>query len=437
MHDSLTGLPNRALVLNRLSHLLARTGRSGATSAVLFVDLDRFKLVNDSNGHGAGDELLVQVAERLVGLTRPGDTLGRFGGDEFVVICEGLSGVGDAEAVAHRLLDTFQLPFQVRGQEVFATASIGIAIAQVGDEAGDLLRDADAAMYRAKERGRAGCAVFDDGMRAGVRKRLDIGNKLRHAIDGGGLFLEFQPEIDLGSGRPLGVESLLRWRGDGTTMRPDEFIPVAEETGLIVPIGEWVLRESCRQLVAWQAVDGFPSDAHVSVNVSARQISQPDFADTVIEALQATGLDPRLLTLEVTESVLMRDKDAAAATLTLLRAMGVCFSIDDFGTGYSSLGYLERLPIDELKIDRSFVARLDGKGRTAPIIESIVDLAHAVGLGVVAEGVERAEQAQLLRDIGCDAAQGYLFARPLPADNALQFLSQSVSASRRYEDATR
>jgi diguanylate cyclase (GGDEF)-like protein/PAS domain S-box-containing protein len=422
MHDSLTGLPNRPLVLNRLENLLARTGRSGAHSAVLFLDLDRFKLVNDSAGHASGDELLVQVSERLASVTRPGDTLGRFGGDEFVIVCEPLDHPDDAAAVAERLLAALQAPFVLAGQELFVTASIGIAHALPGDDPGDLLRDADAALYRAKDHGRAGYAVFDDGMRAQIRQRLDVGNRLRHAVSGDGLFLEYQPVTSLTSGRVVGAEALLRWRAETGVIRPDEFIPVAEETGLIVPIGEWVMREACRQLAAWQQVAGFPQDAHVSVNVSARQLGQPDFVNAVARALDDSSLLAGQLTLEVTESVLMHDQEAAAATMSALRSLGVQMSIDDFGTGFSSLGYLERLPIDELKVDRSFVAPLGRRERTNAIVESIVQLAHAVGLGVVAEGVEHAAQVELLQEMGCDFAQGYHFARPLAADAALTYL---------------
>jgi diguanylate cyclase (GGDEF)-like protein/PAS domain S-box-containing protein len=421
MHDALTGLPNRALVLDRLHGLLARAGRSGATEAVLFLDLDRFKLINDSSGHTVGDELLVQVAKRLQSVTRPGDTLGRFGGDEFVLLCEALEGPVSAIAVADRILSTMQAPFKLGRQDAYVSASIGIAIAQAGDEPGDVLRDADAALYRAKEAGRAGYAVFDDGMRAQVRKKLQIDSRLRQAIEGSGLFLRYQPVVSVTTGEPTGVEALLRCRDGQAVLPPSEFIPVAEETGLIVPIGEWVLREACRQLAEWQR-DGVGSKTHVSVNVSARQLSKPGFVEAVASALADSGLRPACLTLEITESVVMRDFEASAATIAEIRALGVAISIDDFGTGYSSLGYLERLQVDELKVDRSFVAPLGHRGRAAAIVESVVRLAHALGLSVVAEGIEEPEQVALLKAMHCDFAQGFHFARPLEPNEAGEFL---------------
>ncbi len=421
MHDMLTGLPNRALVLDRLQHLLARTGRAGSTGAVLFLDLDRFKLVNDSSGHAVGDELLVQVACRLQAVTRPSDTVGRFGGDEFVILCEALEGPISAIAVADRILTAFQDPFRLLDQEVYVTASIGIALAEVGDDAGDLLRDADAALYRAKEGGRAQYALFDDGMRAQVRHKLLIDNRLRHAVDGSGLFLEFQPILQLPEAEPVGVEALLRCRDRDTLLPPSEFISVAEETGLIVPIGEWVLRESCRQLRRWQQIPGFRPDCQMSVNVSARQLANPDFVDIVTSALEDSGVSPSHLTLEITETVFMRDYETAAATIAELRHVGVSVSIDDFGTGYSSLGYLERLPVDELKIDRSFIAPLGHRGRASAIVASVIKLAHAFGLTVVAEGIEEPEQVGMLAGMGCDFAQGFHFARPLGADAVVEY----------------
>jgi diguanylate cyclase (GGDEF)-like protein/PAS domain S-box-containing protein len=418
MHDALTGLPNRALVLDRLRNLLARAGRSGATEAVLFLDLDR---INDSSGHTVGDELLVQVAKRLQAITRPGDTLGRFGGDEFVLLCEALEGPVSAIAVADRILSTMHTPFRLGDQDVYVSASIGIAIAQAGDEPGDVLRDADAALYRAKEAGRAGYAVFDDGMRAQVRKKLQIDSRLRQALESSGLFLRYQPVVSVATGEPVGVEALLRCQDGQAVLPPNEFIPVAEETGLIVPIGEWVLREACRQLAQWQC-EGASPKAHVSVNVSARQLAKPGFVEAVASALADSGLRPGCLTLEITESVVMRDFDAASATIAEIRALGVAISIDDFGTGYSSLGYLERLQVDELKIDRTFVAPLGHRGRATAIVSSVVRLAHALGLSVVAEGIEEPEQAELLKEMACDFAQGFHFARPLEPNEAGELL---------------
>ncbi|HVS68793.1 MAG TPA: EAL domain-containing protein, partial [Mycobacteriales bacterium] len=435
MHDALTGLPNRALVLDRLENLLARAGRTGATEAVLFLDLDRFKLINDSSGHTVGDKLLIQVANRLQAVTRPGDTLGRFGGDEFVLLCESLEGPTSALGVADRILGAMQAPFRLGGQDVYVTASIGIAFAQPGDEAGNVLRDADAALYRAKEGGRAGYAVFDDGMRAQVRKKLQIDSRLRQAIDGSGLFLLYQPVVSVAGGEPVGVEALLRCRDANRVMPPGDFIPVAEETGLIVPIGEWVLREACRQLASWQQDQRVGAKTHVAVNVSARQLTKPSFVEAVNAALADSGLDPHCLTLEITESVVMRDFETSSATIGELRSLGVSISIDDFGTGYSSLGYLERLPVDELKIDRSFVAPLGHRGRATAIVSSVVRLAHAVGLSVVAEGIEEPEQVALLKDMGCDFAQGFHFARPLEPNDALEYLLRGRPAVPRQRAA--
>jgi diguanylate cyclase (GGDEF)-like protein/PAS domain S-box-containing protein len=423
MHDALTGLPTRALVMDRLTNLLARAGRSGANEAVLFLDLDRFKLINDSSGHGVGDKLLIQVAERLRAVTRPGDTLGRFGGDEFVLLCEALEGPASALGVADRILAAMQAPFRLVGQDVFITASIGIAFAQPGDEPGDVLRDADAALYRAKEGGRAGYAVFDDGMRAQIRKKLLIDNRLRQAVDGSGLFLRYQPVMSVANGQPVGVEALLRCQDGNAVLPPNEFIPVAEETGLIVTIGEWVLREACRQFVQWQREGGVGAHQHVAVNVSARQLAKPGFVELVDAALTDSGLSPSCLTLEITESVVMRDFETAAKTIGDLRTLGVSISIDDFGTGYSSLGYLERLQVDELKIDRSFIAPLGQHDRATAIVGSVVRLAHALGLTVVAEGIEESDQVELLGDMGCDFAQGFHFARPLEPNDAAAFLA--------------
>lgn len=418
MHDSLTGLPNRLLVLDRLTQLLATITRTGKRCAVLFLDVDRFKLVNDTNGHAVGDALLVAVARRLGRALRPGDTLGRFGGDEFVVLCADVDDVAAATAVAERLLDQMGAPFEVGNQEIFATLSIGIAMASAGDDPGALLRDADAALYQAKEAGRGRASLFDAGLRQRIQRRLDVGNRLRRAMEGEGLFLHYQPIVALHDGAVVGAEALLRWRVDDEVVAPDAFIPIAEETGLIVPIGHWVLGEACRQLRIWQEAGLVERMFTLSVNVSARQVATPGFVESVLESLSAARVDPRQLVIEVTESVFMTDSVAASKVLDDLRSAGMAISIDDFGIGYSSLGYLEQLPVDQLKVDRSFVGRLDGSERSLAIVRSVVDLAHAVGLQVVAEGVENSEQHQTLLGMGCDQAQGYLYARPVPPEAA-------------------
>ena len=417
LHDALTGLPNRPLVLDRLGHVLQRSRRDGTLSAVLFLDLDSFKLINDTAGHSVGDELLVQVAERLSTVIRPGDTLGRFGGDEFVIVCDGLAKVEDAVAVAQRAIDTRDVPYFINGQASYISASVGVALARPEDDAQGLLRDADVAMYRAKAMGRGSVCIFDDEMRVATHTRLDIENALLHALDRGELSLCYQPLVAVDDGRAVAMEALLRWTtSEGVSVPPDEFITVAEETGLIVRIGTWVLEESCRQRTEWTRHGEVSPDITVAVNVSARQLIQPGFPGLVGDILDRYSMPADRLVIEITESTVMRDAVGSIAILTELRALGVRISVDDFGTGYSSLGYLQRLPIDELKVDRAFVSPLASGARAASIVESIVALGHALGLTVIAEGVETDEQRRRLRRIGCDVAQGFLFSRPIPAD---------------------
>lgn len=424
MHDTLTGLPNRMLVMDRLSQLIGASGRTGRGCGVLFLDLDRFKLVNDTSGHAVGDALLFAVAGRLSRALRPGDTLGRLGGDEFVVLCPDIDDHVTADSVAQRLLDEMAAPFSLGGQDVFATLSIGIAVAGAGDEPGSVLSDADAALYQAKEAGRGRAALFDAGMRERVQRRHDLGNQMRRAVEGDGLFLQFQPIVALADGSITGAEALLRWKPDDKLVPPDVFIPIAEETGLIVPIGHWVLHTACQQLRAWQDAGCTSDGFRLSVNVSARQVSTPGFAASVLTALASAEVDPRQLVIEVTESVFLTDSAAASQVLNTLRSHGISTSIDDFGIGYSSLGYLEQLPVDELKVDRSFVSRLDGSARSLAIVRSVVDLAHAVGLHAVAEGVENRDQHDTLLAMGCDLAQGYLYSRPIYPDAMPEFLRQ-------------
>jgi diguanylate cyclase (GGDEF)-like protein len=418
-HDPLTGLPNRSLFLDRLDHALSRLGRRSGRLAVLFMDLDGFKVINDSLGHDAGDRLLIGLAERLGDTVREADTVARFGGDEFAILCTDLDDETTAVLLAERIAEELAHPFPMEEEgEYVVSASIGIAVASpdlAPTTAADLLRDADLAMYRAKERG-AGHAIFDTSMHAAANERLALGTALRRAVDSQEFRLHFQPQVALdGEGAVIGVEALVRWEHpERGLVPPGEFVPVAESTGLIVPIGSWVLQAACEQLGIWQR-DGRP-DLTMCVNVSARQLADPTIVGLVERVLDTTGVTPATLCLEITESVLMEDLDHVAATLDRLKALGVSLSVDDFGTGYSSLAYLRRLPADFLKIDKSFVDDLGTSDTAAAIVRTIVDLAHSLGLGVVAEGVETEVQADALTALGCDQAQGFLFARPAPAE---------------------
>ena len=418
LHDPLTGLPNRTLFADRLDLALARARRGDTAVSVLFLDFDHFKLVNDSLGHGAGDELLCALAARLDETLRMGDTVARFGGDEFVIICEGLEGPYEAVEIAERTQRALARPFAVGGAEHFVTASIGIAVSDgSGQRAEDLIRDADAAMYRAKERGRACSELFDERMRDRATARLRTENELRRALDHEELRLVYQPIVDLATGRLTGVEALVRWehptRG---LLGPMEFVPVAEDTGLIVPLGDWVFREACRQSAEWCAARPDAAPVRVSINLAARQVTQPGLLRRLGEILSETGADPAHLGVEITETTLMDETGAAVETLQRLKALGLKVLLDDFGTGYSSLAYVKRFPIDVLKIDRSFTADLDrGDADTATIVEAIVNMARGLRVGVVAEGVETEQHAARLRELGCTSAQGYLFARPMAA----------------------
>ena len=425
LHDSLTGLPNRALVLDRLNHALARAARTEMTIGVLFLDLDRFKLVNDSHGHPVGDQVLTMLADRLTSAMRPSDTVARFGGDEFVALCDNLASEREVQEVATRMADAVRVPFLIDGQELFLTGSIGIAVSGRGESAEDLLRNADAAMYRAKELGRAQYAMFDDAMRSRAMTRLQTEAALHRAIESDGFFLHFQPKISLTDGRLVGAEALVRMMDPEAGMIPPaEFIDVAEETGLIVPIGEIVLAGAARVARDWfeRTGRGIP----ISVNVSPRQLAQPTLPETIDRILRETGTSPELVILEITENLLMQDAQLASQTLQRLREIGVRVSIDDFGTGHSSLGYLREFPIDELKIDRSFVKAMDEDDRSVTIVGSVVGLAHAMGLTVVAEGVETAAQLSELRRLGCDSAQGFYFSHPRPAETMDDLLAPDV-----------
>ena len=415
LHDALTGLPNRALVTDRLSHALVRSARHGGSGvAVLFLDLDRFKLVNDSLGHAAGDQVLTAVAARLGAAVRDSDTVGRFGGDEFIVVCEDAADGAEVLVLAQRLAESLNAPFAIDGGEVFLSVSIGVALSASSESPEELLRDADAAMYRAKERGRARVEVFDETMRIESAVRLETQSALHRALERAEFLVLYQPVVDLRTGTMAGAEALVRWsHPEHGLLDPTRFIPVAEESGLIVPIGRWVLEEAVRQHARWGKDR---PDFVLGVNLSARQLRQPDLVDVVRDTVTRHGLDPRRLSLELTESVLMEDVEPHRLALAALRAFGVEVAIDDFGTGYSSLTYLRRYPVDVVKIDQSFVAGLGRDQSASAIVESVVDLAHALGMRVVAEGVETDEQLERLRRLGCDLAQGFLFAPPLPAE---------------------
>ena len=416
LHDLLTGLPNRALFLDRLEHALARLGRRGSQAAVLFLDFDHFKLVNDSLGHQVGDELLAAAAPRLAQAVRASDTVARFGGDEFGILLEDITGERDAIEMAQRIASVFTRPFVLAGSEHFVTVSIGIALAQGAERADELIRDADAAMYRAKERGRARYELFDEAMRERATARLSVENDLRRALERSELQLDYQPVVSLRNQAIVGVEALLRWQHpERGTIGPSEFIPIAEEDGLIEPIGRWVLERACRQAAAWREARPDAPAVGISVNLSPLQVANPGFPGVVAQILRASGLEPSCLSLEITETVMLRDVDALAEALPALKALGVRLVLDDFGTGHSSLGYLTRHPFDRLKIDRSFVDGLGTEPRDTAITEAIIVMSRALSLEVVAEGVETAVQEAELSRLGCEMAQGFLFSPAVPA----------------------
>jgi diguanylate cyclase (GGDEF)-like protein len=434
-HDALTGLPNRALFMDRLEVLLAKSqGRQRKSEhlfAVLFLDLDRFKVVNDGLGHVAGDRLLVAIARRLEECLRPGDSVARLGGDEFTVLLDDVASTADALRIADRIQEELSRPFELAGQEVFTTASIGVAFGGKGyREADELLRDVDTAMYRAKALGKARAEVFDEAMRARAVEILQLETQLRRALERRELRLYYQPIVRLQTGEIDAMEALVRWESPERGLVPiGEFLPVAEESGLIVPIGEWVIGEACRQLRAWDDLLCPQRPLAVNINISGREFIQPDLVACLREALEETGLDPARVRIEITESVIMDDAMAAQATLDRLSDLGVKLHMDDFGTGYSSMSHLRDFRLDALKIDRSFVSHIGPGGEHAEIVRTIVALGHNLGLEVVAEGVETAEQALLLRSLGCEYGQGFHFAKPLPAEAARTLLAEARQAA--------
>ncbi len=423
--DRLTDLPNRALFENRLDHAIRIAGRrEGYTFAVLFLDVDRFKVVNDSLGHAAGDQLLVAFARRLEGFLRPGDTVARFGGDEFVMLLEDLRDEGHATLIADRILNGVCEPFPIGGHDLTVTASAGLVLkSPTHDSAGAYLRDADAAMYRAKSLGRARWEIFDDKMHARSLALLTLEKDLRHALERLEFVIYYQPFVSLGSRTITGCEALLRW--DHPTrglLLPTEFIPLAEETGLIVPIGEWVLRTACAQLQTWLRAGLRPLD--LSVNLSARQLNHRDLGAVVTKALNDSGLHPSRLKLELTESMVMKSTTQTLQTIDIFKALGVELSIDDFGTGYSSLASLTRFPCSSLKIDSSFVRDVTTDSDDAAIATAIISLAHKLRMRVIAEGIETEGQRQFLERERCDEGQGYLFSRPVPPEEFLRFVTR-------------
>lgn len=422
LHDALTSLPNRALFMDRLQQSLERVRRRGEyIFAVLFLDLDRFKVINDSLGHAAGDQLLITIAHRLKQCIRPEDSVARLGGDEFVVLLDAVEGAGEATAIAQRIQDSVARAVRLDERDVFTSASIGIALSSTGyDHADEILRDADLAMYRAKALGKSRHELFDTTLHREMVDRLELESDLRRAVDEPGAFrLDYQPVFDIPSGRMVGIEALVRWehptRGE---VLPADFVSVAEETGLIIPLGLHVLETACRDMVAWLNELPPDTDLKLHVNISSRQLQDRGFVDRIAQALRRTYLDPDRLVLEITEHVIMDDASQTTSMLEQLKTLNIELQIDDFGTGYTSLGHLHELPVDTLKVDRSFVMQIGPDGENSRIVRTIVDLAHDVGMAVVAEGVEYASQLRLLSELGCEKAQGNYLCAPLNPRNA-------------------
>ena len=428
-HDALTGLPNRPLFMDRLIISLAQANRSNQKLAVFFLDLDRFKDINDSLGHSMGDALLKSVAERIRRCVREGDTVARFGGDEFTLLIPRIENIEDAAKIAHKIIETLKIPFVIHEQELFVTTSIGVSLFP-GDglDPETLVRNADTAMYRAKDQGRDNYQLYAPAMNARAVERLAKENALRKALSQNELVLHYQPQIDSRTNETIGVEALIRWQHpEEGLLSPARFISVAEVSGLIVPIGEWVLYTACRQIKIWQKRIGH--DLTVAVNLSARQFQQPDLVSQIRNAVLETGIDPSSLEVEITESNAMQNAENTMYTLRELKALGIRISMDDFGTGYSSLNYLKRFPIDTLKLDQIFVRDVTTDASDAAIVSAVISMAHSLNLKVVAEGVETEEQLEFLRRQHCDVIQGYLFSPPMPAEQLEAYLVERKTAN--------
>ena len=429
LHDPLTGLPNRNLFLDRLQHALSVAARRDTPIAVLFLDLDQFKLVNDSLGHAAGDELLAAVAPRIEGALRPGDTVARFGGDEFAVLAEDVGNERGATRIAERITEALARPFILRDREHFVSASAGIAIGEGKEAPEALIRDADSALYRAKQHGRGGYEIFDEVMRSRVIEHMQIENDLRRAIQHEELELHYQPVVKLSDGSVVAMEALLRWNHpDRGMVGPLAFIPVAEESRLIVPIGRWVIEQACRQAALWQQLNPDSAPVSVAVNLSARQVADPDLLSHIEGSIRANRIDPSTLWLELTESTLLDETSFVERTLEALKGLGVRLVLDDFGVGFSSLGYLKRLPLSMIKLDRSFVENLADSSHDAAIVRAVSEMADTIGIGVVAEGVETEDQVLMASALGCGYAQGFHFAEPVPASQIERLLEQPMPA---------